>query len=1142
VSRLSRSYTETRVARGKSDRVFLDPSNRRRSRVLISALTLFTAVVIWLVVFSISLVSTQGIRAALPDEIITLKGEFHQTGAVNHGDHAHPDAGSALPAIERYALQETAKYRCKTPDVSAPAATAQRIYAVIPSDLPEAAGALDHSCDTVNVVMPMWFDLRTQNDALDVVGLADDAREAVQDYVANQTGAVETLPILQFDPATARFLESAKGRRAVGVALSRFAQDLAKDNKVVGLCLDASQLSEKAGVALGEILGPFGKRMEDLGLRSCAVIAATASDNNLRLADHFLDLVMVKGFDEPWVGSAPRPVAARDWFEQRVATVQKLISADKLVIALGTFSVDWVSGRAKPETLPYAQITTALADSKVTPVFMPAAGAAQAVYVDGKGRQHRSWIMDAASAHNQLMWLKKTKVRGVGIWGLGYEDPGIWAVLDQSRLDLALDPATLGNVVLSNYVEHIGAGPFVAPVSMPIVGQRDVVIDPQTNQVMDITYGRMARAASVRLYGRGQPNKVVLTFDDGPVRNYTTETLDILKETNTPASFFVLGHNAIKNPDLIERILADGHELGSHTYWHPHMNDISASRATVEVNSVQLLVNGITGRSMRLYREPYMRSGGPITSKEVASLLPLEEAGYIIAGMDVVPRDWLTVTAHDLAAEIIKQVEENAGGIVLLHDGGGDQSQTVAALPIVIKTLRDKGYEFTSIAEFLDTTPEILMPKVDGLKSTFSNVSFKAVGNSWSVVEITFWTVFGLGLLRAVLLLWLTTKRKRHMPSYAKDVPSVTVVIPAYNEADVIAACIERVLQSQYPYFDIIVVDDGSTDDTYAKALPYANRANVTVLSQANGGKSSALNRALFETESDVLICIDADSQIAPDAVGLLAGHFNDPEIGAVAGRVVVGNRTSILTRLQALEYITAQSIERRAKEYLNAITVVPGAIGAWRTTAVMEAGIFSTETLTEDADMTMAIIRSNYRVIYEERAIAKTETPATVSGLLTQRLRWSLGMMQAGWKHLGAVIEGRRLGLVSLPDLAIFGYLMPLLAPIADLFLIILAVSYVSGWINGTEPVITTAVPPSLLLAYLILPLLELITVFLAFKLDPKEDRSLLWLIPLQRLFYRQLLYISVIRAMWRATTGSLAKWGHAQRAGFQFDQTRQT
>jgi cellulose synthase/poly-beta-1,6-N-acetylglucosamine synthase-like glycosyltransferase len=336
-------------------------------------------------------------------------------------------------------------------------------------------------------------------------------------------------------------------------------------------------------------------------------------------------------------------------------------------------------------------------------------------------------------------------------------------------------------------------------------------------------------------------------------------------------------------------------------------------------------------------------------------------------------------------------------------------------------------------------------------------------------------------------------------------------------------------------------VDDGSIDNTYDKAMAFAAHPLVTVISQPNRGKASALNVALDEAQSEVLICIDADSQISPNAVGQLAAHFHDPEVGAVAGRVIVGNRNNILTRLQAIEYITAQSVERRAKEYLNSITVVPGAIGAWRATAVMEAGIFSTETLTEDADMTMAIIRSNYQVVYEERAFAITEAPATLKSLMTQRLRWSLGMMQAAWKHLGAIAEGRNLGIFALFDLAIFGYLMPIVAPLADFFLLILAADFISNY-GSTSYDVATVVTNPLVIAYLALPLLELFTVFIAFKFDPRENRRLMLLLPVQRLFYRQVLYISVFRALWRAATGSLANWGRSTRVGFHFDKTHLT
>lgn len=1134
------TFRDPRIGRGLSDRVFADPSNRRRGRILYSALMLLAAILVWIFIFSIALVSTQELEAALPDDVVTLKGHFYQTG-----DHEHaqvsPDHIASIPAIDVYHQQEALEYRCQPGEADRPRGAVQRVYAMLPSALPWAAQSLEQSCDVIDVIMPAWFDVQLGADQVEVIGLEDDAREAMRGYVAARNGRIEVMPVVAFNQAIARLYGDPGGRSEIVAALTEFIEQVDKPGELAGLCIDASSLTEEGSSAFASVLRPLSEVMRVQGMRPCVALPGSAPDGMFVIANRFADVVIAKVFEEPWVGSAPQPIAADDWFDRRVGSVQSAVDVEKLVIAMGTFSVDWTSGSPKPKIIPFAEAMALMVAAKTKPKYEPFAGNAQSVFVDAKGMQHRLWMLDAGSAHNQLMILKRRGVQSAAVWSLGYEDPGIWAVLDQAVKAKALSSDSLSNLVFANYVDRLGKGPFVAPVSMPVVGEREVMIDPQTNRIMAMEYTQLPQPSIVRLYGGGQTNKVVLTFDDGPHKIHTPATLAVLKSTNTPGTFFVLGSSAIKAPELVERILEEGHEIGSHTYSHPHMGDLSAGRAIVEVNSVQLLVNGITGKNMRLYREPYMRSGGPITSKEVASLMPLEKAGYIIAGMDIVPRDWLARPAEDLTKDIIAQVEENAGGVVLLHDGGGDQSEMVKALPVVIKTLREKGYVFTSMANFLETTPETLLPNAEGMQSTFNNVSFKAVGSGWSLLELVFWTVLVIGLVRAIILLILTALRKRHVGPDTSEAPSVTVVIPAFNEAKVIGRCIDYVLATQYTDFDVIVVDDGSSDDTYMAAMAFADHPLVTVITQSNGGKAAAMNAALFETDSDVLICIDADSQLHPQAVGLMAAHFSDPKIGAVAGRVVVGNRTNILTRLQALEYITAQSIERRAKEVLNAITVVPGAIGAWRTNALMEAGIFSTETLTEDADMTMAIIRSDYRVVYEDRAVAVTETPATVSGLMAQRLRWCLGMMQAGWKHLGAIIEGRKLGLISLPDLAIFGYLMPLIAPLADLFLLILIYDYFAG--GGTVPQDdTTLSTGSFLLAYLALPIFEVITVAIAFKLDPKEDRRLMLLIPFQRIIYRQLLYFSVIRALWRAFSGSLANWGRGNRTGFQFDQSKLT
>ncbi|UOA33905.1 Poly-beta-1,6-N-acetyl-D-glucosamine synthase (plasmid) [Sulfitobacter sp. DSM 110093] len=1137
-----RGYYEPRVSRGLSDRVFLDPSRRRRSRVLFSASTFAIGIIAWLMLFATMVGMDGGLEAALPEPINVLKGRSTASEPTNLGLESS-DQGPKTAAIDLYAQQEAQKYRCLADDrgggQKVPAQT-QKVYAVVPVELPWAAMSFGQSCDTVQVALPTWFHFARDQGAVEVIGVSQETRAPLLEHV-ERTSGLRIMPIVRLDASISRALSSGERPDQVARAFDVFIERVSGADYVEGFCLEASSLTSAGVDIFGSLVQQMATVLRTQGLRSCVKLPSTVPDSFLVLANRFFDTVIVNGYREYWIGSAPQPLADTGWFAQHIAFLKEHVAPEKLVVELGVHSVDWVSGRPRPETQPFAQTMSALADAGASAEFVRAAGHSQAQYLDEKGLQHRVWMLDAASVQNQILMLQKSDVGSIGLSGLGYEDPGIWAVLDQTTRGVALSDESLRQIVLSEYVEHLGQGPFVAPLSMPQLGLRQVVTDNVTQAVTAMTYLETPKASAVRLYGAGEPNKVVLTFDDGPHPEHTARTLEILQETKTPGSFFVLGNNAVKFPDLVKRILKEGHELGSHTYTHPNMGAVSASRATVEINSTQLLLNGLTGKNMRLYREPYMRSGGPITSREVASLLPLEEAGYVIAGMNVVPRDWVAQTADGLADEIIRQVQSNAGGVVLLHDGGGDQSQTVAALPRVISELRAQGYEFTSLADVLGVSPDMLMPEGNRVTATFGSMSFLAVGNGWSLLQIAFWSVFAIGVLRATALLVLTARHKRHVSPSPRHKPSVTIVIPAYNEGRVIEHCIRRALYTEYADFDIIVVDDGSTDDTYEKAISFAYHPLVTVLRQPNRGKAAALNAALDECQSEVLICIDADSQIAPNAVSLLTPHFSDPQIGAVAGRVVVGNRDSLLTRLQALEYITAQAVERRAKDYLNAITVVPGAIGAWRATALMEAGIFSSETLTEDADMTMAMIRTDYRVVYEDRAIATTEAPASLKGLMTQRLRWSLGMMQAGWKHSGAMIERRSLGRVALPDLAVFGYLMPLIAPLADLFLVILLVEFVTNFGTVKQEYADIITNP-LIVAYLALPALEVMSAVVAFKLDPKEDRRLLLLLPAQRVFYRQMLYISVIRALWRAATGSLASWGRMTRAGFQFDQAKLT
>jgi cellulose synthase/poly-beta-1,6-N-acetylglucosamine synthase-like glycosyltransferase len=305
----------------------------------------------------------------------------------------------------------------------------------------------------------------------------------------------------------------------------------------------------------------------------------------------------------------------------------------------------------------------------------------------------------------------------------------------------------------------------------------------------------------------------------------------------------------------------------------------------------------------------------------------------------------------------------------------------------------------------------------------------------------------------------------------------------------------------------------------------YGDDPRVRLVHQKNQGKAQALNHGYRLAESEIIVAIDADTIILPDAVSRLVRHFANPKVGAVAGNTKVGNRVNILTRLQAVEYITSQNLDRRAFERFNAILVVPGSIGAWRKSVVEGVGGYSSETLAEDADLTVAIIRAGYRVTYEAGAIAMTEAPETLSQLLRQRLRWSLGIMQTGWKHKRAIREGNGIGLVAIPNILLFGVILSLFAPIADIVFISALFRLGRDFIHHPT-MIPGLSSPAIFIAYAAYLLSDVFLSALALVLEPKEDKRLLFWVPFQRFFYRQLLYIATLRSVGRALTGRLTGW----------------
>jgi cellulose synthase/poly-beta-1,6-N-acetylglucosamine synthase-like glycosyltransferase len=516
--------------------------------------------------------------------------------------------------------------------------------------------------------------------------------------------------------------------------------------------------------------------------------------------------------------------------------------------------------------------------------------------------------------------------------------------------------------------------------------------------------------------------------------------------------------------------------------------------------------------------------------------------GYLLVGARLDPHDWgepggvPPAPVSVIVQRVVEQARQGAGNIVLLHDGGGSRPHTIEALPGIIDGLRAAGFDLVLASDLIgQSRAQVMLPlnfnermlaRTDAL--IFNLYEWLRLGMAWIFI-VGIALVSGRALI--IGLLALVEKLRAREPQHPDFEPPVTVLIPAYNEEAVIIQTVTAALASDYLALEIIVVNDGSADRT-GELLDahFDHDPRVRIIHQSNRGKSAALTRALLEAQSDILVTIDADTSIAPNAVASLVRHFYAPHVGAVAGNVKVGNRNRWLTRWQALEYITSQNLEKRAFDLLNCIPVVPGALSAWRAEAIRSAGGFTSDTVAEDTDLTIAIRRNGWRIVYDEDAIGWTEAPETAEALIRQRFRWTFGTLQSFWKHRDTLGRPRygTLGWVALPNIFLFQLMLPLVSPIIDLLFMSSLILWALSQFRITHlPQLWTAADlERSVIFFLGFMLIDLLTCVIAFLLERHEDWSLLWPLLLQRFYYRQMMYVVLFRAVKHAVQGGAVGW----------------
>jgi len=995
----------------------------------------------------------------------------------------------------------------------------------------QAYFSLKNNISKLNMLLPLWM---TIDSVADTVVVNTDIRGS-EIIKASQVPVVALISNFSGNDFNGAILHQVLSDPAKKDKLIKGIIKVIQQNHFAGVNIDFEELQENSDEPLISFMKDLYTQMHALHLLVTQDVSPFNSDYNLPELSKYNDYVFLMAYDEYNSGSKPGPISSQKWIQAALDEAIEKVPPNKLILAIAGYGYDWPKGDVGQD-VTYEEALSIASESDAKVVFDTSSYNLSYKYFDENKVEHTVYFTDAATNYNTMRFGTEYGVGGFALWRLGSADSRLWTFYNKPLDDDAVDSFNynvLNNVEVSNDVDYIGEGEVLDVLTTPKSGYINIIKDTAEDLITNEVYESMPSIFVIKKYGK-KPKKIVLSFDDGPDPRYTPRILDILSKEHVPAVFFMIGINAADNIPIVKRVYREGFEIGNHTFTHPNIAEISMKRALLELNSTRLLLESITGHSTVLFRAPYNADSEPETMEELEPVAFAKDNNYLTVGESIDPNDWEKgVTADTIFSRVVQQ--EQLGSIILLHDAGGNREQTIIALPRIIKYFKDKGDTFTTVSDLLGESRDQLMPPMP------KNRSYYFIQFSYYMAEFAYWgshtlmflfiICIILSILRILLLAYYATKeylaeKKESFPPLKGDL-KVSIIVPAYNEEVNAVRSVNNLLQSTYPDFEIIFIDDGSKDKTYEiVSAAFKDNDKVKVLTKPNGGKASALNYGIMQTDAQYVLCIDADTNLAPDALMLLVRHFADEEIGAVAGNVKVGNEVNILTRWQSIEYITSQNFDRNAFARINAITVVPGAIGVFRKKAIEEAGGFTSDTFAEDCDLTMRLLRAGYKIKNENEAIALTEAPETMSQFLKQRFRWSFGVMQSFWKNRDALFNSDygSLGWVALPNILVFQILIPLIAPLADLFMIV-------GILTGNGMMI--------LEYYGLFMLIDLAVGVLAFAFEKENMLKLVWLIP-QRIVYRWLMLYVLYKSIRRAIKGQLQSWGVLKRTGNALENPR--
>ncbi|MBL6853853.1 MAG: glycosyltransferase, partial [Alphaproteobacteria bacterium] len=629
------------------------------------------------------------------------------------------------------------------------------------------------------------------------------------------------------------------------------------------------------------------------------------------------DYTLLMAYDEHDDSGPAGSIAGQGWFETTLDKRMRDLAPSRTIVSIGSYAYDW-NGGGTADALSFEGAVVAAHDAQAPIDFDDTSNNPHFSYIEDDQTRHDVWFLDGVTAYNQIHASDVYRPAGYALWRLGTEDPTVWNVMARPYGSSA--PDSLKALPVAADMDYEGEGEFLRVDANPTDGARTLDIDPQTGDIDDETYTRLPTNFVIRQFGY-VPKKIALTFDDGPDPEWTPQVLDILKQKGVKATFFVIGANAAAHPELVLRMVEEGHEVGNHTYTHPNLADTPAAGVPIELNATQRLFQALTGRSLVLFRPPYLGDAEPDDPSDMEPIEIAQNMGYITLGEHIDPIDWALPGVDQIVKRVLRPLDhpvpdERYANTVLLHDAGGDRSQTVAALPILIDQLRARGYQFVLAGDLIGMKRDQANPRLSPTLLLLSDrIVFTTVNWVGRFLYYAFLAAIWLGISRLLFLAGLSlvnTRRERALRAAPVEQPiHVSVIVPAYNEEKVIVQTVERLLGSDHRDLEVIVVDDGSQDRTMSVLeAAFGTNNRVRIITKPNGGKAAALNVGLARAVGEIIVALDADTQFQADTIPRLVRWFTDPAIGAVAGNAKVGNRTNMITRWQALEYIVAQNLE----------------------------------------------------------------------------------------------------------------------------------------------------------------------------------------------------------------------------------------